>query len=286
VTWEVAVPGAAELGERPVWDDAAGALIWVDIRAGRVHRHRPCGSDDHFDAGPTVGAAGLRAGGGYVLAAGTEFVLTGPDGAAETRIAVPGDGVFNDAAVGPGGRLWAGTATPDLTPGAGALYRLDPDLSFHLMLDGVTESNGLAWSADGTTMYYVDSGERRPRIRAFAHDPASGALGAPRDFAVFGEGDGVPDGLVVDAQECVWVALWEGGAVRRYAPDGSLLAHLPVPARLVTCPGFGGPGLADLYVTTAWEGMTAAARAADPLAGHVLRCRPGATGSAAVRFAA
>ncbi|MFJ6135766.1 SMP-30/gluconolactonase/LRE family protein [Kitasatospora sp. NPDC092286] len=285
--WEIAVAAGAELGERPVWDDRTGELVWVDLAAGTVHRHRP-GGDSAVRYPGTVGAAGLRAAGGHVLAAGTDFVLTGPDGGVERRIPLPGApaGVaFNDGAVDPAGRFWAGTAALDLRPGGGALYLLEPDLTVRLVLDGVTESNGLAWNLAGDLLHYVDSGAPEPRVRAFPYDKRTGELGAPRDLARFGPGDGIPDGLTVDREDCLWVALWEGAAVRRYGPDGTLLAHLPLPVRLATCPGFGGPGLDLLYVTTARQGLDPAARAAEPSAGHVLVTRPGVRGVPAHRFA-
>ena len=188
------------------------------------------------------------------------------------------DAEFNDGACDPAGRFWAGTTTPGYRPGAGALYRLDPDGTITTMLDGVTESNGIGWSLDGATMYFIDSGEREPRIRAFGFDLAGGTLGGSRDLARFPAGGAVPDGLVVDAEDCLWVAMWGGAEVRRYAPDGELLAALPVPVSQPTCPAFGGPGLDDLYLTSAWEGMTASQRATEPLAGHVLHSRPGARG--------
>jgi sugar lactone lactonase YvrE len=276
--WQVAVPARAELGERPFWDAAAGCLVWVDILAGQLHRYRPGVGDKVFHtAGAAVGAAAARAGGGYVLAAADGFRLVGADGQAEgSPLRPPGmvaDARFNDGACDPAGRFWAGTVTADRRPDAGALYRLEPDGRITAVLDRVTESNGLGWSPDGGTFYFIDSGEPRPRIRAFPFDLASGALGPPRDLVQPSAGSGIPDGMVVDAEGCLWVAFWGGSAVRRYSPAGELLAELPVPVSQPSCPAFGGPDLADLYVTTAWEDMTEAQRAAEPLAGHVLRTR-------------
>jgi sugar lactone lactonase YvrE len=298
--WEVAVPAGAELGERPVWDTVGGCLIWVDIHAGRLHRHRPGESDDVLaevtgPAGPVaVGAAAPRAGGGYVLAAADGFRFLRPDGTHESGPVRPpgmGDDVrFNDAACDPAGRLWAGTVAHDARPAAGALYRLDPDGTVTTVLSGVTESNGLGWSPDGRTMYYIDSGEVPPRVRSFSFDPAAGELGGARDLVTFPaeeaapSGKAVPDGLVVDAGGCVWVALWGGGEVHRYSPAGDLLMALPVPVSQPTCPGFGGPELSELYVTTSWEGMGGAEREREPLAGHLLRADVGVRGLPATAF--
>ena len=290
--WEIAVPAGAELGERPYWDGTG--LVWVDIPAGRLHRYRPGRGDEvvlELAAGGRpvpLGAAAPRRGGGYVLATEAGFMLAGPDGKLEEGAirpaGMPADAMFNDGACDPAGRFWAGTVTHDLRLGAGALYRLDPDGTVSTVLEGVTESNGIGWSTDGATMYFVDSGEPETRIRAFGFDVAGGDLGACRDLVRFPAGGAVPDGLVVDAEDCVWVAMWGGGEVRRYAPDGRLLAVLPVPVSQPTCPAFGGPGLDELYLTSAWQGMTTGQRAAEPLAGHVLHTRSGARGYAALAF--
>jgi sugar lactone lactonase YvrE len=292
--WEVAVAAGAELGERPFWDPADGCLLWVDINAGRLHRYRPGAGDEVVlelaDGGRPValGAAACRRGGGYVLATAAGFRLTAPDGHLEEGAirpaGVPADARFNDGACDSAGRFWAGTVTDDVRPGAGALYRLDPDGTVTTVLGGVTESNGLGWSLDDGTFYFIDSGEPEPRIRAFAFEPASGDLGQPRDLVSFPGGGPVPDGLVVDAAGCLWVAIWGAGHVHRYAPDGRLLAALPVPVSQPTCPAFGGPGLDELYLTTAWQDLTAGQRDAEPLAGHVLCTRPGARGHPAFSF--
>jgi sugar lactone lactonase YvrE len=267
----------------------------VDINAGRLHRYTPGDGDQvvlelSADGQPTaIGAAAHRSGGGYVLAAADGFRLVGPDGGSEAGPwrppGMPDDVRFNDGACDPAGRFWAGTVAHDARPGAGALYRLDPDGAITTVLQGVTESNGLGWSPDGAILYFIDSGEPEPRVRAFDYDPDTGRIGwEPYDLIPFPPGTAVPDGLVVDAEGCLWVAMWGAGQVRRYAPSGGLLATLPVPVSRPTCPGFGGPGLADLYLTTAWEGMDEQQRAAEPLAGHLLRTRPGADGSPAGVF--
>jgi sugar lactone lactonase YvrE len=290
VSWDVAISARAELGERPFWDAATGSLMWVDILAGHLHRYRPGVSDSVFHtAGVAVGAAAPRAGGGYVLAAADGFRLVGasglPDGGPQRPPGMLADIRFNDGACDPVGRFWAGTVAGDRRAGAAALYRLDPSGEIAVVLDGVTESNGLGWSPDGGTFYYIDSGEPQPRIRSFPCDLAAGTLGAPRDLVQPPPSQGIPDGLVVDADGCLWVAFWGGGAVRRYAPDGSLLAELRVPVSQPSCPAFGGPDLDELFVTTAWENMTEAQRAAEPLAGHVLHTRvEGVRGQPAGQF--
>lgn len=294
--WAVAVAAGAELGERPVWDAAAACLIWVDINAGRLHRHRPGEGNDVVTelaaAGRPVaiGAATHRRGGGYVLAAADGFRLTHPDGRAEPGVLRPpgmGDEVrFNDAACDPAGRFWAGTVAHDRRQGAGALYRLDPSGEITTVLSGVTESNGLGWSPGGGTFYYIDSGEPEPRIRAFPFDLATGSLGEPADLIRFPGGGAVPDGLVVDDGGCLWVAMYGGAALHRYTPTGELITILPVPVSCPTCPAFGADSLSVLYLTSARQSLDDEQRAAEPLAGHVLRTSPGAQGQPATPFAA
>ncbi len=293
LSWEVAVAAGAELGERPVWDTSAGCLIWVDINAGRVHGYRPGapggpdgpagpgagGGTDRviIDAGLAVGAAMPRQNGGYVLAAADGFRLADPAGrltGGPLRPPAMADDVrFNDGFCDPAGRFWAGTVAADRRSGGGALYRLDPDGTTALVLDGVTESNGIGWSPDAATMYYIDSGEEPARIRAFGFDPGSGALSAGHDLVTVPPSDGVPDGLAVDAAGTLWVAIWGGGQVRRYAPSGEELGRFPVPVSQPSCPGFGGADLRELYLTTAWEGLPQDRRSAEPLAGHLLRAK-------------
>ena len=286
--WEVTAAPPAELGERPVWDASSGCLIWVDINAGQLHRLVPGGADEVIvSAGVPVGAAAPRTGGGYVLAAADGFRLIGADGAAGPTVrpaGMPPNVRFNDGACDPAGRFWAGTAATDGQAGVGSLYRLDPDGSVTEVLPGVTESNGLGWNRAATVFYYTDSGEQQSRVRAFGFDLPTGTLGSEHDLIRFAPGDGTADGLVVDAEGCLWIAMWDGGCVRRYSADGELLGIYPVPASRPTCPAFGGPALDELFLTTSWEGLDSERRAAEPLAGHLLRARPGVRGLAMAEF--
>lgn len=283
--WEVAAAVGAELGERPVWDANVAGLVWVDINAGLLHCFRADAGDTvAVSAGVPLGAAAARARGGYVFAGAGGFRLVAADGAADGPVIVP-PGMppnvrFNDGACDPAGRFWAGTAATDGTSKTASLYRLDADGSVTEMLTGVTESNGLGWSPDAATFYYTDSGEPEPRVRAFGFDLRAGTLHDERELIRFGPDDGIADGLVVDTDGCLWIAMWDGGCVRQYSAQGELLALYPVPVSRPTCPGFGGPDLDELYLTTAWEGLTDDRRQAEPLAGHLLRSRPDARGQA------
>ncbi|MGW2827779.1 SMP-30/gluconolactonase/LRE family protein [Streptomyces sp. NPDC001286] len=262
--YEVAVRAEATLGEGPTWDAAAGRLIWIDILGARVHTYDPVTgrrtvrvTDQH------VGAAKPRTGGGLVLNLRDGVGLVDPDGAFRWlhREPVPGRRA-NDAAVAPDGSLWAGTMRYDETPGGGTLSRITGDGSAEVVLDDVAVSNGTGWSPDGRLMYYIDSPTRQ--VDVFHHE--DGRITDRRRFAQIEEGAGFPDGLTVDADGCVWVALWDGAAVRRYTPDGELDRVVELPTPRVTACAFGGPDLTDLYITTARVGLTAP----HPVAGSLL----------------
>ncbi|MER6629158.1 SMP-30/gluconolactonase/LRE family protein [Streptomyces sp. NPDC000987] len=255
-THEVAVLAEAALGEGPTWDADGQRLIWVDILGSRVHTYHPAtGARGVRVVEQHVGAAKPRAGGGLVLNLRDGVGLVDPDGAFRWlhREAVPGRR-GNDAAVAPDGSLWTGTMRYDEAPGGGTLSRVTGDGAVRTVLDDVAVSNGLGWSPDGRLMYYIDSPTRR--VDVFDHD-GDGTLTGRRTLARIEDSAGFPDGLTVDADGCVWVALWDGAAVRRYTPSGELdrVVELPVP-RPTAC-AFGGPDLTDLYITTARTGLTA-----------------------------
>jgi sugar lactone lactonase YvrE len=284
----VAFPAGAELGERPIWDDRTGELVWVDILAGIIHRQTLEGGDRPITLATSVGAVGLRADGGYVAAADTSFLLLDQDGALEEpAITLPSNAgavAFNDGAVDFAGRFWAGTSSVTGERGAAALYCLEPDGSFRTVLTGITESNGLAWSPDSRTFYYVDSGGQT--VDAWDFELTTGALTNQRVFAMVDRAEGTPDGLIVDAKGNLWVALWGGSAVRCYSPVGALITTVHLPVSRVTCASFGGTDLTDLYVTTAWEGATLEERSAEPLAGHVFVVNGAGVGLSTNRFGA
>ena len=152
-------------------------------------------------------------------------------------------------------------------PELGSLYRLDIDGTVTRMVEGVSISNGLGWSPDGATLYYVDTPTLR--IDRFDFDAATGDIAGRREFVTIREGGGRPDGLAVDAEGAVWVATWPGYGVHRYLPDGTLDAIVPLPVSNVSSCEFGGRDLRDLFITTAWELLSEAAHAEQPLAGSL-----------------
>jgi sugar lactone lactonase YvrE len=262
--YDVAVRAEAALGEGPTWDAAGNRLLWIDILGARLHTYDPATGrrtvrvlDQH------IGAVKPRAGGGLVLNLRDGVAVLDTDGTFRWlhHEPVPGRRA-NDAAVAPDGSLWAGTMRYDEAPGGGTLSRLTADGTHTTVLDDVAVSNGTGWSPDGRLMYYVDSPTRR--VDVFDHE--DGRITDRRTFVEIEDGAGFPDGLTVDADGCVWVALWDGAAVRRYTPEGVLDRVVSLPVPRVTACAFGGPDLTDLYVTTARVGLTAP----HPVAGSLL----------------
>jgi len=277
------------LGEGLRWDARRSEMLRVDTLAGRIYR-------DHVDdtgalvavgvyqVSGTVGAiAPVEGDPGWLLAAGLGFALLTPEGSLRSLAEVAPSGTrMNDGACDPQGRFWAGTLADDHHDGGGALYRLDQSGRTEEVLDDLTISNGLDWSPDGATMYLVDSGPRV--IYSFAFDGERGTISDQRVLINVDEEIGAPDGMTVDSAGDLWVAIYGGGRIHRYGPDGVLRQVLPIPAELTTCCGFAGPGLNRLYVTTATEGWSDADRRAEPLAGLVYRIDTDATGRAASPF--
>ena len=277
---EVVVPARCELAEGPVWDAAHGLLRWVDILPGHVHALDPVsGAHTWFEAGDPVGTVGLTRDGGLVYALVDRFAVSDHEG---RDLRPLGDFTvdrsevrFNDGKPDPWGNFWAGTMAWQEQGGPPCnLYRLSPDGAVTELLDGVGLSNGLDWTDDRRLFYYADSNSGR--VDLFGTDPDTGELSGRRGFvAVSG---GIPDGLTLDAEGCLWLAVWGSGELHRYTPDGRLDTVVKLPATQVTSAAFGGADLGTLYITTARENFTPADLAAQPLAGHIFACTPGVTG--------
>ena len=286
---DLVVDGRWELGEGPVWDPQTGELVFVDIAGRAVLRHRP--GEAHARAIPTpldIGCVSMRRGGGLVAALADGFWVTEPGSETWTRLAaveadLP-DRRFNDGKCDPAGRLLAGSMAYDKRRGGGALYQLDPDGTVVQLLADVTISNGLTWSADGRTLYYIDT--PTGRIEAFTYDPSTGAMSHRRTHVTWPDGEpGSLDGMTIDVEGGLWVAIWGGWKVVRFGANGRVDAVIEVPAAHVTSCTFGGPDLDELYITSAWSEVPDADRASQPHAGSVFRVRPGVRGYAPVEFA-
>ncbi len=269
-------------GEGPIWDPS-GVLRWVDMLAGDVLSLDPAtGSVDRLHVGDVAACVVPRRDGGLAVAVERGFVLFDAEGRTEAVL----DEVWsdptvrmNDGGCDPAGRFLCGTMAYDAAPGRGSLFRLDPDRSVHTVLTGVTISNGLAWSADGTTLFYVDSPTQR--IDAFAYDVAAGTVGERRTIVEIPADLGTPDGMTIDAEGGLWVALWGGRAVHRYLTDGSLDAVVEVDAPQPSSCAFGGDDLGELFVTTSAENLPEGEAGAS---GSLFRVRPGVSGVATPTF--
>jgi sugar lactone lactonase YvrE len=265
-------------GEGPVWSERWGGLRWLDMLAGDILSLAADGSIARRHVAGVVAAVRPRRAGGAVIGIERGFGLEHADGTltALDELWTDPNLRMNEGACDPHGRFYCGSMAYDRRPGAGALHRLDPDGSVHVVLTGVTISNGLDWSPDGSRAYYNDTDTHR--VDAFDYDEAVG-LSRRRPFVEMSER---PDGLTVDAEGGVWVALSNGGAVRRYTPDGVLDEVVELPVTKVTACTFGGPRLDELFITTSREGL---ATDAEPLAGALFRALVGVGGLPARDFA-
>jgi len=278
----------ADVGEAPHWDERTKTLLFVDLTAGTVFRYDQSGVQlGSFPVGQEVGAAVPRSSGGLVLAVrdgiavasdtGEGFELTAP-----VERDIPGNRM-NDAKCDPAGRLFAGTTAYDFSPHSAALYRVAADWSFGQVVRDVTQSNGIAWSPDGSRMYFIDSATQG--IDVFDFDIGTGSAGNRRRLVTIERAHGVPDGMTTDNRGNLWVACFGGSAVHCFSPAGAPLAEVIFPVTQVTSCTFGGSDLADLYVTSAAYRLSAGQLTTEPHAGATFVCRPGAVGMPASSFA-
>jgi sugar lactone lactonase YvrE len=267
----------AHHAEGPCWSDVWGGLRWVDMYAGDVLRLAADGSVARRHVGSVAAVLRPTTDGGMLVARESDVVrLVDGDPTVAPRvvatIAVGDDARLNEGGCDPQGRFYIGSLRNDFRAGGGRLYRVELDGSVAVVLGEVTISNGLEWSPDGALAYYADT--PTGRVDVFDHDPVRGLMNR-RPFVVTPDGLGNPDGLTVDAEGGVWVALYGGSAVRRYNPDGRLDEVVTLPVRQVTACTFGGDDLGELYVTTSRENL---GQAAEAEAGALFRCRPGVSG--------
>ncbi len=285
---ELALEAGAELGEAPCWDAGAQLLLWVDITAGIVHRFDPAhGGDETFDIGKPVGAAVPTESGQIALAVSDGFaILDVRTGRVEPIADVDRDvsgTMMNDGKCDPAGRFWAGTRDVEGREPIGSIHRLDADHRVTRVLSGVTLSNGLDWSPDRRTMYYIDSTTHG--IDAFDFEISTGALSGRRRLVELPREWGLPDGMTVDEEGCLWVAFWGASSLRRFESDGEVVTVIDLPVSRVTSCAFGGDDLDDLYVTSACCGLSPQELREQPHAGGLFRLRPGVRGLPSHPFA-
>ncbi|MBI2504516.1 MAG: SMP-30/gluconolactonase/LRE family protein [Candidatus Latescibacteria bacterium] len=285
---ELLLDAHAQIGEGPLWDEEQQVLYWVNIMENLLHIYDPAtGEDQAMDVGQPVGTVVVRGSGGLMLALQHGFasfdlhthqvkILADPEAhLPENR--------FNDGKCDPAGRFWAGTMAIAATKGAGSLYCLDTDLSVRRMLGDISISNGIVWSLDHGTMYYIDS--LKADVRAYDFEVQTGNIANERVVCRFTEGMGLPDGMAIDAEGMLWVAQYNGSRVCRWNPHtGQVLETIMLPVSRVTACAFGGADLDTLYITSASQGMSPDDWKKEPHAGGLFACKPGVRGVPTFRF--
>ena len=263
----------AKLGEGPVWLAPSKQLLWVDINGGKVHCFTPeSGEDSVIYQGQKTGCVVPVASGGFLVADLHDLLLFQGDLPQQKLVAGVESSLvnnrFNDGKVDPCGRLWVGTMSMSVVPHAGTLYCIESDGLVKSKLKGTTISNGMAWSADGEIMYYIDTADGV--VYAFDFDQSTGDISNQRTVVNIPSHMGAPDGMTIDVEGNLWVALWGGGCVTRWNPaTGELLATVNVDAPHVTCCTFGGDNMDQLFITTAREGLSSEQMEQYPLSGSL-----------------
>jgi len=297
---ELVLEARADLGEGPAWDSRTGCLYWVDIRLGHLHLFDPqAGTDRHINVGDLLGCAAPRRSGGLILGMRRGFAtLDSPlskfgefgEGSGVGLGESPGEGLepgvraflnpephlpgnrFNDGKCDPAGRFLAGSMDNAEVAATGSLYSLDPHGSLKTLITGTRISNGLTWSPDYRTFYFIDTPTRT--VMAYDYDLASGDIANPRPVISVPPELGWPDGMTSDSEGMLWVAMWGGAKLTRWDPaTGHLLLQIPFPALNVSSCAFGGPDLTDLYITSARKDMPADQQVKYPLSGGLFRIR-------------
>jgi sugar lactone lactonase YvrE len=279
---ELLLDARADLGEGPMWHADRGLVSWVDLYAGRLNWLALDGTaGPSVDVGYQLGCAVPTADGAVMLGTDHGFARLDDDGVHMLAEVEPDENSFlNDGKCDALGRFWAGTVGVGddglAVADGGSLYRLEVDGSVTRYLPATTLSNGMDWSPDGATYYYIDSGTGT--IDAFDFDLATGELSRRRPVVDIPKEDGFADGLCVDSDGCLWTAVWGASEVRRYRPDGTLDQTVRVPVSQPTSVIFAGDQLDVLVITSASRHLDAAEHARQPHAGSVFCAAPGASG--------
>lgn len=276
----------ALLGEGPVWVEREAALYWLDIKGRTIFRLRENGQLEQWPTPFRIGSIVPRASGGFI--GGTDEGIAGIDLEANRfeillrpEEHLP-DNRFNDGKVDRSGNFWAGTMDDNERAATGRLYRFDAELRCAVMDDGYKVTNGPAFSPDGATVYHNDSA-RQVTYRFQLGD--DGSLSGRETFLRFDKEDGYPDGMTVDAENCLWIAFWEGGCIRRFSPAGERIRHVDMPVSRPTSCAFGGPRLDRLYVTSASIGLSDEQLQLQPNAGGLFMVDAGVQGIAEIPYA-
>jgi len=283
------VDGQCRLGEGAIWDTKKQVLWWIDILPGILHCYDPASdSDREWEIGQMIGTVVSKASGGLMVALENGFASFDPVSNRLNIVSDPESDIptnrFNDGKCDPAGRFWAGTMAISEVAGAGALYCLDGAGECSKHVENISVSNGIVWTADQKTMYYIDSPTRQ--IDAFDYDIETGLISNRRTAVEMPQGVGNPDGMTIDAEDNLWVAMWGGWCVLHVNPrTQKVLDKVDVAASNVTSCAFGGADLQDLYITSARNNLEKSGVPDQPQAGGLFRARTDVKGVVAFEYA-
>lgn len=285
---ELVIDSKSELGEGAIWNPKTGELVWINITGEILNFYNPkTDNNKEMFTGQMIGTVVPTETGNFLVALQNGIYQFNPETGAKKRIVDPEedlpDNRFNDGKCDPSGRLWAGTMSIKDVKEAGALYRLDADSSIHKMVENVSISNGIVWSLNYTKMYYIDTPTQK--VMGYDYDNATGEISNPKLAIEIPKEMGSPDGMTIDADGYLWIALWGGSAVGCWSPEsGELVRVIEVPAKNVTSCAFGDDDLGTLYITTARESTSNDELKKFPFAGGVFKIRAGVKGVEAFFF--
>lgn len=272
----------AKLGEGPIWHHEQNQLYWIDIEGRQLHLYKPdVGELTSFPTQERIGTVVPIKEGGALIALQNGIYSMDLSSGHMTLITNPLDTLpdmrFNDGKCDPAGRFWVGTMHLQNKQGAASLYVMDSHHHVRQVLDNLTISNGIIWSGDQKTMYFIDTPTRQ--VKAFEYNVTTGDISSPSVAITIPDGSGDPDGMTIDEEGMLWIGLWGGAAVGRFNPNtGELIQKIEVPALNVTACAFGGELLDTLYITTASIGMNEAQQKKYPHAGGLFAVKPGVKG--------
>lgn len=279
---ELIIDSKSELGEAAIWNYETGELIWINITGEILNFYNPiAGNNKEMFTGQIIGTVVPSESGDVIVALKNGIYSLDPETGTKTYLVNPEENGpeirFNDGKCDPAGRFWVGTMSLKGIKEAGALYRLDSDTTIHKMIDNVSVSNGIVWSADSKKMYYIDTPTQK--VMAYDYNSATGNISNPKVAVDVPPEIGSPDGMTIDSEGNIWIALWGGSAVGCWNPEtGELLKKIEVPAKNVTSCAFGDSDLGTLYITTARQNSSEKELIKFPNAGGVFKIKPGVTG--------
>ena len=285
---ELVIDNKSDLGEGSIWNWKTGELMWINITGKILNFYNPkTENNKEMFTGQMIGTVVPAESGQVIIALKNGIYSLDPTTGTKKQIVDPEadlpDNRFNDGKCDPAGRFWAGTMSLSGKKGAGTLYRIDPDSSVHKMIENVSISNGIVWSPDATKMYYIDTPTQK--VMAYDYNNETGEISNPKVAVTVDSEMGSPDGMTIDEDGNIWVALWGGSAVGCWNPEsGKLIKKIEVPAKNVTSCAFGGDDLGTLYITTARQNTSNEDLQKFPHAGGVFKTRPGVKGTKAFFF--